>query len=183
MTDAVGQAWSTLLPGQPDQGVVMKGTGGFRKVQVAAEGKGKSGSYRVIWFFSSPSIPVFPITVFAKNATETDTGRTQCPGENGQNPCRYLCANGEGQERTETMSKSAFDKIAAGMGDALANAAGEADVAQFNVRIPAQVDVKKIRGRLKMTKPVLAKKFGFSLAVSAIGSRAVARSKPDHVCC
>ncbi|WDR01625.1 transcriptional regulator [Devosia algicola] len=61
------------------------------------------------------------------------------------------------------MTKSAFDKIAAGMGDALAYAAGEADAAQFNVYIPAQVDVKKIRGRLKMTQPVFAKKFGFSL--------------------
>ncbi|MGV8834021.1 MAG: helix-turn-helix domain-containing protein [Devosia sp.] len=61
------------------------------------------------------------------------------------------------------MSKSAFDKIAAGMGDALAYAAGEADVAQFSVHIPTQVDVKKIRGRLKMTQSAFAKKFGFSL--------------------
>lgn len=61
------------------------------------------------------------------------------------------------------MSKTAFDKIAAGMGDALAYASGDADGAQFNVHIPAEVDVKKIRTRLKMTQPVFAKKFGFSL--------------------
>lgn len=35
--------------------------------------------------------------------------------------------------------------------------------AQFNVHIPAHVDVKKIRGCLKMTQPVFAKKFGFSV--------------------
>ena len=49
------------------------------------------------------------------------------------------------------MSKTAFDKIAAGMGDALAYASGDADGAEFNVHIPADVDVKKIRTRLKMT--------------------------------
>lgn len=61
------------------------------------------------------------------------------------------------------MSKSAFDKIAAGMEDALAYARGEADLARFNVHIPESVDVKKIRARLKMTQPVFARKFGFSL--------------------
>ena len=54
-------------------GVLIKGTGGFRKIRVAAEGRGKSGSYRVVTFFSGPGIPVFLITVFAKNEADNLT--------------------------------------------------------------------------------------------------------------
>jgi hypothetical protein len=35
-------------------------------VRVAGRGKGKSGGYRVITFYSSPAIPVFLLTVFSK---------------------------------------------------------------------------------------------------------------------
>jgi hypothetical protein len=73
MTDAVRQAVVDALAKDPDQGIVIKGTGGFRKVRVAAEGKGKSGSFRVVWFFSGPSIPIFLITVFAKNDADNLT--------------------------------------------------------------------------------------------------------------
>ncbi|OHC83162.1 MAG: hypothetical protein A3G73_03315 [Rhodospirillales bacterium RIFCSPLOWO2_12_FULL_67_15] len=39
---------------------------GARKVRFAGRGKGKSGGYRVITFFSGPDIPVFLLNVFAK---------------------------------------------------------------------------------------------------------------------
>jgi len=51
----------------PLAGVEISGTGGARKVRFARPGKGKSGGYRVISFFSGPDIPVFLLTVFAKN--------------------------------------------------------------------------------------------------------------------
>jgi len=47
----------------------MQGTGGCRKVRVAGKGRGKSGGYRVITFFTGPDLPVFLITVFGKGET------------------------------------------------------------------------------------------------------------------
>ena len=54
------------LAQNPKAGAEMQGTGGCRKVRFAARGKGKSGGYRVITFFTGESLPVFLITAFAK---------------------------------------------------------------------------------------------------------------------
>ena len=45
----------------------ISGTGGMRKLRVAAQGKGKSGGYRIITFFSGQDIPTFLVTIYAKN--------------------------------------------------------------------------------------------------------------------
>jgi hypothetical protein len=50
----------------PFIGDVMEGTGGCRKVRVQGKGRGKSGGYRVITFFTGENLPVFLITVFGK---------------------------------------------------------------------------------------------------------------------
>ncbi|HEX4890418.1 MAG TPA: type II toxin-antitoxin system RelE/ParE family toxin [Alphaproteobacteria bacterium] len=50
----------------PDAGDEIKNTGGARKVRFAGKGKGKSGGYRVITFYSGPDIPVFLLNIFAK---------------------------------------------------------------------------------------------------------------------
>ncbi len=42
-------------------------TGGVRKLRWAIKGKGKSGGARVIYYFHNESIPVFLLSVFAKN--------------------------------------------------------------------------------------------------------------------
>lgn len=39
------------LMGQPEKGDLVKGTGGARKIRVAAKGKGKRGGARVIYYF------------------------------------------------------------------------------------------------------------------------------------
>ncbi len=54
------------LATDPAAGVAISGTGGCRKVRVAGRGKGKSGGYRVITFYSGSEIPVFLIAVFSK---------------------------------------------------------------------------------------------------------------------
>lgn len=51
----------------PELGDLLEGTGGFRKFRVARQGQGKSGGYRVISYYYSQGVPVFLITVFAKN--------------------------------------------------------------------------------------------------------------------
>jgi len=57
----------TWIAANPDAGDVIEGTGGARKVRFAGKGKGKSGGYRVITFFSGTDIPVFLLNIFAKN--------------------------------------------------------------------------------------------------------------------
>ncbi len=54
------------LAAHPEAGDEIKGTGGCRKVRVAGCGKGKSGGYRVITFFSGPAIPLFLFYAYSK---------------------------------------------------------------------------------------------------------------------
>jgi len=63
----------TMLARDPECGVVMKGTGGIRKVRVGAKGKGKSGGARVIYYYYNESLPVFLFTVFAKGVKDNLT--------------------------------------------------------------------------------------------------------------
>lgn len=56
-----------LVASNPDCGDVIVGTGGVRKVRIAQKGKGKSGSYRVVYYFCNDTIPVFLITCFGKS--------------------------------------------------------------------------------------------------------------------
>lgn len=67
LSDEERLAIVTWIAGNPAAGKVIEGTGGARKVRFAGRGKGKSGGYRVITFFSGPQIPVFLLNVFAKN--------------------------------------------------------------------------------------------------------------------
>jgi hypothetical protein len=55
-----------LIAADPEAGDVMQGTGGVRKTRLAGRGKGKSGGYRIVWYFGGGDIPVFLITVFGK---------------------------------------------------------------------------------------------------------------------
>jgi hypothetical protein len=56
-----------MLARDPECGEIMAGTSGVRKVRVALDGRGKSGGARVIYYFHSERLPVFALTVFAKN--------------------------------------------------------------------------------------------------------------------
>jgi putative transcriptional regulator len=61
------------------------------------------------------------------------------------------------------MSKEAFSKIAAGLSDAIAYASGTADLAQYAITIPTEVDVKAIRRRQNLSQEEFARRYGFSL--------------------
>ena len=67
MPDAERLAIVTWIAANPEAGDVIEGTGGARKVRFAGRGKGKSGGYRVITFFTGTDIPVFLLNIFAKN--------------------------------------------------------------------------------------------------------------------
>ena len=56
-----------FLASNPKAGVLIKGTGGIRKIRWAGDNTGKSGAYRVIYFFHTMEFPIFLLNVFAKN--------------------------------------------------------------------------------------------------------------------
>ncbi len=62
-----------LVATAPDSGSEISGTGGLRKLRIAGMGKGKSGGYRVITFFSGVHIPVFLVTIDGKNKKDNLT--------------------------------------------------------------------------------------------------------------
>jgi hypothetical protein len=51
----------------PAAGELMQGTGGARKLRWARPGAGKSGGLRIVTFHGGAALPVFILTVFAKN--------------------------------------------------------------------------------------------------------------------
>jgi hypothetical protein len=67
LDDDEREALINYLAYNPTAGDLVKGTGGIRKVRWAREDGGKSGGYRVIYFFHSDDIPLFALNVFAKN--------------------------------------------------------------------------------------------------------------------
>ena len=59
------------------------------------------------------------------------------------------------------MSKTAFDKIAEGLAEALAITNGTASPAKLHV--PAEMDVRAIRAKTKMAQDQFASAFGFTV--------------------
>src|ERR1700730_6790712 len=60
------------------------------------------------------------------------------------------------------MSKKAFDKIAMGLKEAIAIARGEADRGSYRVHVPADIDVGRIRRKLKLSQSEFAARFGIA---------------------
>jgi hypothetical protein len=67
------------LASNPDAGDIVPDTGGARKLRWRAEGRGKRGGVRVIYYYHSESVPLFLLNVFAKNenANLTQAERNQ----------------------------------------------------------------------------------------------------------
>ena len=66
LSDEERRRIANLLAHDPEAGEVIPGTGGARKLRLGGRGKGKSGGYRVIAFYSGPDIPIFLLNVFSK---------------------------------------------------------------------------------------------------------------------
>ena len=61
------------------------------------------------------------------------------------------------------MSKAVAASIKRGLEQAVAFLDGTADLSQYGVHIPKEIDVRRIRAKLKMTQAEFAKQFGFSV--------------------
>ena len=55
------------LAAHPAAGDLIEGTGGVRKLRWGRDGRGKSGGVRVIYYFHSEAMPLYLLTMFAKN--------------------------------------------------------------------------------------------------------------------
>jgi hypothetical protein len=55
----------------PEDHPVFKGTGGFRKARWARRGKGKSGSFRVVYLFLTQPGRIFMAAIYAKSRKDT----------------------------------------------------------------------------------------------------------------
>jgi putative transcriptional regulator len=72
------------------------------------------------------------------------------------------------------MTKSAFDKIAAGLNEAVAIARGQATPARLH--LPAELDVKAIRKKVGLSQQTFAYSYGFT--VEQIRAWEQGRSRP-----
>lgn len=51
----------------PRAGALIRSAGGIRKLRWKREGSGKSGGVRIIYYYHDDTIPLYLLTVFAKN--------------------------------------------------------------------------------------------------------------------
>lgn len=63
------------IAANPEAGVSLGG--GLRKVRIPREGGGKSGGYRTIYVLGGAHMPIFLVTVFAKNEKDNLTRAEQ----------------------------------------------------------------------------------------------------------
>ena len=60
----------TYLAAHPKSGDLIEGTGGIRKLRWSRGDRGKSGGVRVIYYYHSELMPLYLITLFAKNVQD-----------------------------------------------------------------------------------------------------------------
>jgi hypothetical protein len=67
LTDSERRDVVDYLAAHPKSGDLMEGTGGVRKLRWGRGGQGKSGGVRIIYYFHSETMPLYLLTLFAKN--------------------------------------------------------------------------------------------------------------------
>jgi hypothetical protein len=77
MTEDEVSALVDYLAANPAAGDAIPGTGGCRKLRWAGRGKGKSGGYRTITFYTGEWSPVYLLTVFGKGE-KANLSRAEC---------------------------------------------------------------------------------------------------------
>ena len=64
--------WALAL--RPEAGTLIPGSGGLRKLRWRGSGRGKSGGYRIIYYWRSRKGEIWLLTIYAKSE-ETDIPR------------------------------------------------------------------------------------------------------------
>jgi hypothetical protein len=64
-------AMEFFIAGAPEDHPVIPGGGGFRKARWARRGKGKSGGFRVVYFFMAEPGRIYMAAIYAKSRKDT----------------------------------------------------------------------------------------------------------------
>ena len=67
LDDDAFAAFQMYLVEHPEEGDIIEGTGGLRKIRVAAKGHGKRGGARVIYYYFISNARIALLTIFPKN--------------------------------------------------------------------------------------------------------------------
>ncbi len=65
LSEAERKAVVDTIAADPECGITLGG--GIRKVRIGIDGRGKRGGGRVVYIYAGQDVPVFLLTVFAKN--------------------------------------------------------------------------------------------------------------------
>jgi putative transcriptional regulator len=76
------------------------------------------------------------------------------------------------------VTRTAFEKIKAGLDEAKAYLDGSADKSKYRIHVPSRVNVKKIRTQLGLSQESFAQTYGFAL--SAVRDWEQGRRHPDR---
>lgn len=76
LADEDYRALQITLMLRPEQGPVIRGSGGLRKIRWSAEGRGKRGGLRVIYFWDKPCSTFYMVYLYQKNE-QGDLSATQ----------------------------------------------------------------------------------------------------------
>jgi hypothetical protein len=67
LDDSELQEIAVTLAAAPFAGDLIRETGGLRKLRFARKGGGKSGGYRVVYYFAGDDIPIFALDLIDKS--------------------------------------------------------------------------------------------------------------------
>jgi len=70
LTDEEYGTLQEFLMRDPDSGPVVPGSGGIRKIRWAAQGRGKRGGYRIIYYVKRTHGVIWMLTMYPKNVAE-----------------------------------------------------------------------------------------------------------------
>lgn len=148
MTDDERVSLVNYIAANPESGVSLGG--GMRKVRIPREGSGKSGGYRTIYVFGGRHLPIFLVTVFAKNEKDNLTKAEGSRGRVEQRTSRYVWR--------PTMS--AYKSIMQWLNEALDHAKGKDIGARVHkVEVPT-VNVAAIRASTGLSQGAFARSIG-----------------------
>lgn len=73
LSDEEYQDLQNALVERPERGDLIRGGGGIRKVRHAAQGRGKSGGVRVIYYWAKEQEQIYMLLVYPKSKKDTLT--------------------------------------------------------------------------------------------------------------
>lgn len=67
LSDEEYRTLQNVLAEMPDSGAIIQGSGGIRKIRWGANGRGKRGGIRVIYYWATDEGQIFMLYAYAKN--------------------------------------------------------------------------------------------------------------------